>query len=205
MVALTHPMFGTVMVVQADDSSTNNNQEGFNCKINKELKQIHPNPWILTSFIRKQIKLSEQDLIKIQNGLSKPKKRKLYKKLAKRRKNLKKNYQITKDIPTFLAAMGSNLLSAELAAGNNTDTLVSQNANTADNNGDESTWRGINVSEDEEEEDEVNPGNNPYADRRIGKKPQAAINVAKHKCQVCGKEFNARSTFIACHVTNQHT
>ena len=65
------------------DDLTNNNQEGFNSKINKELKQIHPNPWILVSFIKKQIKLSEQEILKAENGLSKPKRRKTYKNLLR--------------------------------------------------------------------------------------------------------------------------
>ena len=113
--------------------------------------------------------------------------------------------RFTKDIPTFLAAMGSNLLSAEVAAGNSTDTLESQNPNTASNDGDESAWREINDSDDDSDEDEVTPGNNPYADRRIGKKPQAAITAGKHKCPVCVKGFNARSTFVACHSCDKPT
>ena len=71
--------------VRSEDSNTNNNQEGYNSRINKELKQIHPNPRILTSFIKKQMKLSEQEIIKVKCGLSKPKRRKVYKKLAERR------------------------------------------------------------------------------------------------------------------------
>ena len=101
--------------------------------------------------------------------------------------------------------MGSNLLSADVAAGNNTDTLESQNPNTAGNDGNESAWRELNDSDDDSDEDEVTPGNNPYANRRIGKKPQAAITAGKHKCPVCGKGFNARSTFIACHSCDKPT
>ena len=42
---------------------TNNNQEGFNSKINKEIKQIHPTPGQLAMYIKKQIKLSEIDIM----------------------------------------------------------------------------------------------------------------------------------------------
>ena len=93
------------------------------------------------------------------------------------------------------------LLQDDVAAGNNTVTLESQNPNTAGNNGDESALGEIN----DPDEDEVTLENNPYADRRIGKKPEAAITAGKHKCPVCGKGFNARSTFIACHSCDKPT
>ena len=45
-----------------------------------------------------------------------------------RRNKLKKNYLITKDFPTFLSSMGSNLISSHLSAGNVTDESQDSNA-----------------------------------------------------------------------------
>ena len=188
---------------RSEDSNTNNNQEGYNSRINKELKQIHPNPWILTSFIKKQIKLSEQEIIKVKCGLSKPKRRKVYKKLAERRKNLRQNYKRNKDIPNFLFAMGSNLVSAELAAGNSTDPVASVNP---DNGADDSHWK----EHDEEEDDsiDVTPTEyiqNPYAGRKIGKRPVDRPRVGRSKCTVCDKGFNSKSNSISCHACDKQT
>ena len=129
-----------------------------------------------------------------------------HKKLIKRRKNLKKNYQIAKDIPTFLSAMGSNLISSDLAAGNTTDRLESQNPNSASNDGgNESAWRVIADSDDDDTDNDINPGENPYAGRRIGRRPQEAVNAGRHKCPICAKGFNSRSTFISCHLCDKPT
>ena len=76
---------------------------------------------------------------------------------------------VNKDIPNFLFAMGSNLVSAELAAGNSTDPVASVKP---DNGADDSHWK-----EHDEEEDnsiDVTPTEyiqNPYAGRKIGKRP----------------------------------
>ena len=116
--------------------------DGFNSKMNREVKQNYPNPWILMSHIKKQIKLAETDLVKAENGLSKPKRRNLYKKMAVRRHNLKKNYLKTKNIATFLHAMGSNLMASKLAAGRVDDIAESQNP-TVDENIDDSALKKI--------------------------------------------------------------
>ena len=47
------------------DDWTNNNQEGFNSKMNKELKQKHTSPGILLCFIKKQLKIAEFKLPKL--------------------------------------------------------------------------------------------------------------------------------------------
>ena len=111
------------------------------------------------------MKLSEQEIIKVKCGLSKPKRRKVYKKLAERRKNLRQNHKRNKDIPNFLFAMGSNLVSAELAAGNSTDPVASVNP---DNDEDDSHWK----EHDDEGDDsiDVTPTEkiqNPYAGKKI--------------------------------------
>ena len=130
-----------------------------------------------------------------------------HKKLIKRRKNLKKNYQIAKDIPTFLSAMGSNLISSDLAAGNTSDTLESQNPNSAASNdgGNESAWRVIADSDDDDTDDDINPGENPYAGRRIGRRPQEAVNAGRHKCPIVLKNSILRAhLFLVTCVINQH-
>ena len=177
---------------------TNNNQEGFNAKINKELKQIHPNAWILQSFIKKQIKLSEMEVIKAENGLSKPKKRHNYKRLAKRRHKLKENYLKNKDISTYLAAMGNNLVNSEMSAGRTDDVIESQNVNI-DIDLNTSAWR-IVVEEDETMED-MDIGNNPYENRKIGGRQRQEIEkkkINKNKCTICGKGFNSKSQYVTC-------
>ena len=43
---------------------TNNNQEGYNSKFNKELKETHPSSEILLCYIKDQITLAEEKLPK---------------------------------------------------------------------------------------------------------------------------------------------
>ena len=49
------------------DYFTNNNQEGYNSKFNKELKETHPSPGILLCHITEQITLAEEKLKKNEN------------------------------------------------------------------------------------------------------------------------------------------
>ena len=53
--------------------------------------------------------------------------------MAVRRHNLKKNYLKTKNIATFLHAMGSNLMASKLAASRVDDIAKSQNPNLDEN------------------------------------------------------------------------
>ena len=48
---------------------TNNNQEGYNSRINKELKETHPSPGVLLCHVRAQIILAEEKLVAIKTGL----------------------------------------------------------------------------------------------------------------------------------------
>ena len=50
------------------DDYTNNNQEGFNSKMSKELRQVHPSPGILLCFLQKQIILAEFKSIEARVG-----------------------------------------------------------------------------------------------------------------------------------------
>ena len=74
------------------------------------------------SFIKKQIKLSEQDILKALNGLSPRGGSSI------RKSELEEITKITKDLPTFLSSMGSNLISLHLSAGNVTDESQDSNA-----------------------------------------------------------------------------
>ena len=168
--------------------------------MNREVKQNHPNPWILMSHIKKQIKLADTDLVKAENGLSKPKRRNLYKKMAVRRHNLKKNYLKSKNIATFLHAMGSNLMASKLAAGRVDDIAESQNPNL-DENIDNSAWKNI----EDDSFDILENVNNPYKDRQIGASQKKALKAVKSKCPVCSKGFNSRSNFITCHLCDKDT
>ena len=62
---------------------TNNNQEGYNSKLNKELKETHPSPGVLLCHVRAQIVLAEEKFVAIKAGLKKPAQRIAYKNLAK--------------------------------------------------------------------------------------------------------------------------
>ena len=55
---------------------TNNNQEGFNSKINKKLKQINPSPGLLLLFIYDQLNAAEVKALKTVVGNAKPRKEK---------------------------------------------------------------------------------------------------------------------------------
>ena len=70
---------------------TNNHQEGYNSKFNKELNVTHLSPGVLLCHVKSQNTLSEEKLIQIQAGLKRPAQRRAYKILAERRLNLKKN------------------------------------------------------------------------------------------------------------------
>ena len=64
---------------------TNNNQEGYNSKLNKELKETHPSPGVLLCHVKSQITLAEEKFVRIKAGLKKPAQRKTYRDLAQKR------------------------------------------------------------------------------------------------------------------------
>ena len=41
--------------------------------------------------------------------------------------------------------------------------------------------------------------------RRIGRRPQEAVNAGRHKCPICAKGFNSRSTYVSCHLCDKPT
>ena len=182
---------------------TNNNQEGFNSKINKEVKQIHPTPGQLAMYIKKQIKLSEIDIMRADSGFSKPKQRKIYKKLYERRKKMKRNYNKAR-LPQYLLSMGSSLIAAHLNSGREDDPKESS-APLADveiNANERSNWREENDEDglDSENEMDNDDQEDPYEGRRIGgKRKEKKKTIGKKKCPSCGKGFNVKSNFTECH------
>ena len=116
------------------------------------------------------------EVIKAENSLSKPKKRHNYKRLAKRRHKLKENYLKNKDISTYLAAMGNNLVNSEMSAGRTDDVIESQNVNI-DIDLNTSAWRI--VDEEDETLEDMDIGNNPYENRKIGGRQRQEIEKKK--------------------------
>ena len=78
---------------------TNNNQEGFNYKINHDLGTPHPSPSLLLCYIHDRCKISEMTLREAIRVESNSKLRKKYKKLAPKRLKQKIEYEETWVIP----------------------------------------------------------------------------------------------------------
>ena len=189
------------------DDLTNNNQEGFNSKINKEVKQIHPTPGQLAMFIKKQIKLSEIDVMRADSGLSKPKQRLTYKNLAEKRKNMKTNYSKSR-MPQYLRSMGSGLVTAHLNSGRVDDPIESSAPRTdsEENLNDRSSWMAENIEGPDTENVAEDPVENPYEGRRIGgRRNEKKKSIAKKKCPRCSKGFNVKSVFVDCHSCDKLT
>ena len=127
-----------------NEDTTNNNQEGFSCKVNKEVKQIHPTLGQLITYIKKQIKLSEIDFLRADSGLSRHKQGRVYKMMYERRKKMKRNYKAA-NIRQYLLLMGSSLISSHYGSGRTDDPLQSSSSNDVpiydQNNA--STWREV--------------------------------------------------------------
>ena len=154
---------------------TNNNQEGYNSKMNKELKQQHPSPGILLCFLRKQIILAEYNTAESKLGDPGPRRLKTQKTMATKRTNIKTNYENARGmngadrqelVSEFLSHMGHNVVSSTLV-GRNTDLRDSQDPNNViedEFDNDVSSWQAQekSVLHDMEE------GDNPYSGRRVG-------------------------------------
>ena len=67
-------------------------------------------------YIKKQIKLSEIDILRADFGISKPKQRNQYKNLYERRKKMKTNYNKAR-LPKYLLSLGYSLIAAHLNSG----------------------------------------------------------------------------------------
>ena len=198
---------------------TNNNQEGYNSRLNKELKQQHPSPGILLCFLRRQIILAEYTSTESKVGDPGPRKLIKHKTNVKKRTNLKQNYQNAKAmegadrqelVGEFLSNMGHNVVSSTLV-GRKTDLRDSQDPNnmidSVDN--DTSAWQ---VNEESVLE-EMEEGDNPYSGRRVGisRKKQEDEELRSQqwwrgaKCPSCKCGFTARSQKKQCHSCDKFT
>ena len=195
---------------------TNNNQEGFNSKINRELKQVHPSPGILLCFIRKQIILAEHKMCEAIIGEPKPRQQLKQRQNKKKHTNLKKNFEkakklknvdITKIVGEYLSVMGHNVISSTLV-GRSTDLSNSQDPNHIidDESNDASFWQVL----DETLEEEMDEGDNPYAGRKVGVSKKVQERNANQWwkgaiCPSCNHGFNSKSAKKQCHSCDKYT
>ena len=77
---------------ERSEDLTNNAQEGYNSKFNKEVKESHPAVGIFMCHIKGEVAMAEDRVAKMMAGVKKPAQRTLYKELAKKRLQLTKNY-----------------------------------------------------------------------------------------------------------------
>ena len=108
---------------------TNNNNEGYNSRINKLISCIHPNPWILLCTLSQELLKAEPDVLWIKDG--NPPKQKVtsrYQKLIDKRDDLMAKYaknQIEEDF--YLKRMGAMSLKLARVAHKTTTTVQAQN------------------------------------------------------------------------------
>jgi hypothetical protein len=203
---------------------TNNNQEGFNSKINKKLKQINPSPGLLLLFIYDQLNAAEVKAFKTVVGNAKPRKEKKQQIKAKSRDRLKRNLQedLKKEnvnkkdiIKDFLAAMAHNIVSSTMSGKKACDSKVnSKDRNEVikenEGNNDISSW---NNHDDSNILDITKDGNDPYSERQVGvskKRQEREVNREsrwwiKEKCKSCGKGFRPNSKVNKCHACDRYT
>ena len=187
---------------------TNNNQEGFNHKINTDIPQVHPPPALLLCYIKAELTMGAIKLLSVRNGQPQPAQNPRYKNLAQKRLNQKKIFQESEDIPAFLATMGHNL-GAAMLMGNKKRYLESRAKKSIPQTDiDTSTWH----AQEEPVLEVMEDGENPYENRVIGitKKGQEKISaedvpLTKKKCPSCGKGFNRTSKVISCHSCDSDT
>ena len=177
---------------------TNNNQEGYNSKFNKELKETHPSPGILLCHVKDQITLAEEKVVRVKAAVPKPAQRKTYKNLAKTRLRLKKNYLDGKErgeksaVSDFLCSMGHNVKSATMTGRvDEYEESHSKDSCEADEN-DVSSW----VPSFENSVLEELQCEDPYSERRIGEKKKVAWR--NKKCPSCKLGFNTKSDPVKC-------
>ena len=140
------------------DVYTNNNNEGYNSKMNRELKQSHPSAGILLSYIRRQILLNHHKIAEAKVA-EKPRKLVKHKVMAQKRFDLKESYEKAKQmnnvnkselIGEYLSIMGHNIISSTMI-GRLTDLAESQGSNINDNDDNEnendtSSWQVLENS-----------------------------------------------------------
>ena len=177
---------------------TNNVNEGYNSKMNKDLKESHPSIGIFMCYIRGEIIMAEERVNRLLAGMKKPAQRKLYKDLAEKRLKLKKNYIEDKAdgdvnaLARFLSNIGYNVTSA-LMSGKVYDyeeTRANKACESNDEN-DVSSWvPSMEVTTLEELE-----CTDVYANNVIETKNYPWKNK---KCPACKVGFNSKSNPLKC-------
>ena len=185
---------------------TNNAQEGYNSKFNKELNDTHPSPGVLLCNLKSQMVLAEDKFVRILGGLKKPAQRKTYRVLADRRLSMKKQYLVAKEmgdsnaIDKFLSNMGHNVMSATMA-GRVTEYEETQSQQTYESNEDPDVSNWIPTDENSILEDLENE--DVYEHRNVGQKKKASWR--NEKCASCKSGFNSRSNPVKCDGCDKYT
>ena len=188
------------------DTLTNNNQEGYNSKFNKELKETHPSPGILLCHVKDQIILAEEKMVRVAAAVPKPAQRRAYKNLAKTRLRLKKNYLLARQneekdaISIFLRSMGHNVMSATMS-GRNNEYEESQSQKAWDDNVDRRVSNWVPSNEDSVLE-ELSCEDN-FNNRKIGVRSREPW--IRKKCPSCHLGFNSKSAPIKCYGCDSFT
>ena len=188
------------------DSLTNNNQEGYNSKFNKELKETHPSPGVLLCHVKDQIILAEEKIVRVTAAVPKPAQRRVYKNLAKTRLRLKKNYLLDREngeqdaIAKFLRSMGHNVVDATMS-GRTDEYQESRSKRAWETSGDKRVSSWVPRNEDSVLE-ELSCEDN-FENRKIGVKNKEPWK--KKKCATCHLGFNSKSAPIKCHGCDSYT
>ena len=99
---------------------TNNNQEGFNSRENRKLKQINSSPGIILLFIYQELKAAEMKSLKVTVGKPRPRKQNKQNNKVQMRQRMKRNLKedlqtegVNKEklVKEFMAVMSHNIVS----------------------------------------------------------------------------------------------
>ena len=206
---------------QRSTDLTNNNQEGMNSRINKELKQTSPSPGLLLCFIFKQLKMAETQAAEAAVGCPIPRQKRITKLITARRYRIKTNYERQRKMPgasqynllkEYMSDMAQNVTCATLK-GNANDAKVAQgNAPLIEEEGegDTSTWNQHDLTTP----DVIETEDDPFKGRKIGisKKVQEKEDLKEaqwwkgnKKCPNCGKGFGKKSCVAKCTLCERFT
>ena len=103
---------------------TNNNQEGFNSRESRKLKQINPSPGILFLFIYKELKAADMKSLKVTVGKPRPRKQNKQKNKVQMRQKMKRSLKedlqkegVNKEklVKEFMAVMSHNIVSSTMS------------------------------------------------------------------------------------------
>ena len=130
---------------------TNNNNEGHNSYLNNAIKETHPSPAKFTVAIVKELTMAETTLRRFQNGAERMV-RAEYKKLNKRRKNLKKLYS-TMDRLEYLSRMGNIVMHIQLNKGQMAEVREREERKEQERNAQLDNSDDEEDDEDEDDED----------------------------------------------------